>query len=492
MAAKPAITPSADTSFFGHPRGLSTLFFTEMWERFSYYGMRAILILYMTAGAATGGLGMDAATAGAIYGVFTASAYLMGLPCGWLADRIIGQRKAVLYGGIVIAAGNALLAAPLTWTFYLGLGLICVGTGLLKTNASTMVGALYPKGDNRRDAGFSIYYMGINLGAFLSPLAVGYVGQTISWRLAFLLVTAGMTVGLIQYLATQRHLGEAGLRPVETPGPEQKRQFLWGSVVILGVPLLIGFLQASGMTGFSAGAIANGFSVLLVSCFLAIFGILWAACKENRERRNIAVIFCLFIASALFWSSFEQAGSTLNLFADEKTENVAFGMAYPSSWFQSMNSIWLIALAPLFSLLWLRMGSAEPSVPAKFALGLLFVGLGFLVLVPPAQSADAGLKVGPIWLTATYLLHTIGELCLSPVGLSAMTKLAPERFGGVVMGVFFLSISTGNYVGGRLAGFYESMPLQQLFLYVAVFGIVAAAILGAFVKPLRGMMSEVK
>lgn len=487
-----ATQPVGDTSFFGHPRGLSTLFFTEMWERFSYYGMRAILILFMTAQLQNGGLGMDKTTAGAIYGIFTASVYLLSLPGGWVADRILGQRKAVLYGGIVIALGNALLAAPMVWTFYLGLGLICVGTGLLKTNASTMVGSLYAPGDNRRDSGFSIYYMGINLGALLAPLAVGYVGQQISWRLAYLLVTVGMSLGLIQYILTQRHLGDAGLRPATPPGPAEKKQFVLGLAGILGVPLLIGALQIFQVTAWTAADIADGFSVLLVTCFLGIFAALWIACKERQERRNIAVIFCLFLGSALFWSSFEQAGSTLNLFADEKTRNEVFGLAFPSSWFQSVNSIYLIALAPLFSMMWLKMGERQPSVPAKFALGLLFVGLGFLILVPPAASADAGLRVSPIWLTGTYLLHTIGELCLSPVGLSAMTKLAPARFGGVIMGVFFMSISTGNYIGGRLAGFYESMKLESLFLYVALFAMAAAVVLGLFVKPLRGLMGEVK
>jgi POT family proton-dependent oligopeptide transporter len=481
-----------DTSFFGHPRGLSTLFFTEMWERFSYYGMRAILILYLTAQLQNGGLGMDKTTAGAIYGIFTASVYLLSLPGGWVADRILGQRKAVLYGGIIIAVGNALLATPMQWAFYLGLGLICIGTGLLKTNASTMVGALYAPGDNRRDAGFSIYYMGINLGAFLSPLIVGYVGQTINWRLAFLLVTAGMTLGLIQYVVTGRHLGDAGLQPTSPPGPEEKKQLAMGLAGVVGLPVLLGLLQIFDVTSFTATAIANGFSVLMASCFVGIFVMLWAACKVGQERRNILVILVLSLASAGFWSLFEQAGSTLNLFADEKTRNVFMGMEYPSSWFQSVNSVWLIGLAPLFSMLWIKLGPREPSVPAKFALGLLFVGLGFLILVPPAVSADAGLKVSPMWLVFTYLLHTIGELCLSPVGLSAMTKLAPKRFAGVIMGVFFMSIATGNYIGGRLAGFYESMKLEQLFLYVALFSIAASVLLAVFVKPLRGLMGETK
>lgn len=481
-----------DTSFFGHPWGLSTLFFTEMWERFSYYGMRAILILYLTAQLQNGGLGMDKTTAGAIYGIFTASVYLLSLPGGWVADRILGPRKAVLLGGIIIALGNALLAAPVMWTFYLGLGLICVGTGLLKTNASTMVGALYAPGDKRRDAGFSIYYMGINLGAFLAPLAIGYVGQTISWRLAFLLVTAGMTLGLIQYVVTQRHLGSAGLNTATPPGPAEKKQLAMGLGVVVGIPLLLGFLQNAGITSFSVTSIADGFSVLMAICFVGIFVMLWAACAPGQERKNIGVILCLSMASAVFWSLFEQAGSTLNLFADERTRNVVFGMEYPSSWFQSVNSIWLLILAPLFSVLWIKLGDRDPSVPAKFAAALLFVGLGFLILVPPAATADAGMKVSPMWLVGTYLLHTIGELCLSPVGLSAMTKLAPARLGGVIMGVFFLSIATGNYVGGRMSGFYESMKLEQLFMYVGLSAIVAGALLAISVKPLRGLMGETK
>jgi proton-dependent oligopeptide transporter, POT family len=492
MATQPVTGAAVDTSFFGHPRGLSILFFTEMWERFSYYGMRAILILYMTAQLASGGLGMDKTTAGAVYGVFTASVYLLSLPGGWVADRILGQRKAVLYGGVIIALGNALLAAPLGWTFYLGLGLICVGTGLLKTNASTLVGSLYAPGDNRRDAGFSIYYMGINVGAFLAPLLIGYVGQTINWRLAFLLVTVGMTLGLIQYSFGQRHLGEAGKEPVSPPDAAVKKQFALGTLLVVGVPLALGFAQVLGMVTMTAAGVADVFSVLLLSCFIGIFAVLWRACKEPQERRNIGVIFCLFIASALFWSSFEQAGSTLNLFADEKTRNEIFGWAYPSSWFQSMNSIFLIIMAPLFSVLWIKLGDKEPSVPAKFAMGLFFVGLGFLVLVPPAGDADAGLKVGPGWLVLVYFLHTVGELCLSQVGLSAMTKLAPPRFGGVIMGVFFMSISTGNYIGGRLAGFYESMALRELFWGVAAFGMGASLVLAIFVKPLRRLMGGVK
>jgi POT family proton-dependent oligopeptide transporter len=473
-----------DTSFFGHPKGLRTLFFTEMWERFSYYGNRAVLFLYMTAAVSAGGLGMETATAGAIYGIFTACVYLLSLPGGWFADRITGQRKAVFYGGCIIALGNLLLAASTTLTFYAGLGLICVGTGLLKTNASTLVGSLYEQGDNRRDGGFSIYYMGINAGAFLAPLFVGYLAQRVGWRYGFVLVTIGMIAGLIQYKLTESTLGESGLAPVTPPGDAERKTMYTGAAVVIGIPLLIGVLQTMGITSWTAVDLADAFFVVLALCFAGVFALLWRGCENDRERKNIFLIFCLLIASVVFWSSFEQAGSTLNLFADAKTNNVLFGYEYPSTWFQSLNSIFLICLAPLFSMLWIRLGKNDLSVAMKFSLALLFVGLGYLVLVAPAKDADQNIKVAPYWLIATYFFHTIGELCLSPVGLSAMTKLAPARLGGVIMGVFFMSIATGNYIGGRMAGFYASMKIEDLFFYIALFGIAAGLLFAAFSRPL--------
>jgi POT family proton-dependent oligopeptide transporter len=479
-------------SFFGHPPGLSTLFFTELWERFSYYGMRGLLILYMTAPLAAGGLAWDTAQAGAVYGMYSGCVYLACLPGGWFADRFIGPRRATLWGGVLIFGGHLCLALPTTRTFFAGLALIVLGTGLLKPNISTMVGQLYDDDEARRDAGYSIYYMGINIGAFFAPLVAGYVGQMIEWRLAFLVVGAGMTLGLVQFLLGSKHLGDAGLQPAPCSSPAEaatQKRYLWiGLAVLLGVPLLI----STGIISATVTQLADALGVLLLAVIVVVFAGVYFGPWTATERKRILVIFVLFLVASIFWSSFEQAGSTLNLFADEKTDNQLFGLPFPSTWFQSLNSIFLIALAPVFGWIWIKLGPREPSVAAKFVLGLVFVGAGFLTLMPAASLAATGSKVSPLWLTLTYLLHTIGELCLSPVGLSAMTKLSPAKVVGVIMGVWFLATSVGNYIGGRLAGFYESMPLDTLFGYVGAFAIGAGLLLVLFIKPLRTMMGGVK
>ena len=480
-------TPNLDTSFFGHPRGLATLFFTEMWERFSYYGMRALLLLYMVSPT---GLAFDKGKGAAVYGMVVSLVYLMSIPGGWLADRFLGQRKAVLYGGIAIAIGNFCLAAPSVEMFYLGLGIISLGTGLLKPNVSTLVGGLYATGDSRRDAGFSIYYMGINIGAGISPLIVGYIGQFVEWRLAFVAVGVGMSLGVLQYLADSKHLGDAGLHPAPWTSPAEAashKRYLWVGLAVL---ILLPILLYSGV--LSITQLADALGVLLIVITGAVFTAVYFGPWSPVERKRILVIFVLFLVAALFWSSFEQAGSTLNLFADDKTQNTLFGFDFPSSWFQSLNSIFLIAMAPMFGWLWLKLGPKEPSVPAKFVLGLVFVGAGFLTLVGGAVLAKNGVKVSPLWLVLTYFLHTIGELCLSPVGLSAMTKLAPAQVVGLIMGVWFLATSVGNYIGGRLAGFYETMPLDTLFGAVGAFAIGGGLFLALFIKPLRTMMGGIK
>ena len=489
-----------DRSFFGHPRGLSTLFFTEMWERFSYYGIRALLLLYMTADVSSGGLGMSAAIGGPIYGLFTSMAYMMALPGGWIADRLIGQRRAVLYGGLLIAAGNFSIAIPATslTAFYLGLALIVCGTGLLKGNVSVIVGKLYKEHDNRRDAGFSIFYMGINLGAFAAPLFCGKLGQQINWHLGFAAAGVGMLLGLTQYVLSGTYLGEAGKHPVPAESPDaadrlRRNSLLVGGGLILLVALFAG-LSYSGALPITAVQVADAGGVFLLLLVVVFFGWLYFVAEWTpAERKRLYLIGVLFVASALFWSVFEQAGSTLNLFADRNTHNVLFGWEYPSSWFQSLNSLFIFALAPVFAWLWVKLANAgkEPSYGAKFAIGLIFVGLGFAVLIAPAGTTTAtGARVSLLWLTTTYLIHTIGELSLSPVGLSAMTKLAPARIAGLMMGVWFLATSVGNYMGGRVAGLYESWPLPNLFLAVAVFAVVAGLILFAFVKPMKRLLPD--
>lgn len=501
-----------DTAFFGHPRGLATLFFTELWERFSYYGMRALLVLYMTAPLDMGGLGFSVAEAGGIYGLYTAMVYLTAVPGGMIADNFLGQRRAVLYGGIIIALGHICMAFSGLPNFYLGLGLIIVGTGLLKPNISTMVGSLYAAQDKRRDGGFSIFYMGINLGGFFAPLACGFLAQdkgfqawlkgvgfdpTHSWHWGFAAAAVGMMLGIAQFLYGGKFLGEVGLEPAPTDNPDAraalKRKLQGGTGLLLaGIALLIG-LSVTGIYAVSVEQLSAAFGTIMLVIVVAYFAqVLRQPDWSDVERKRIGVVAVLFVFSALFWSAFEQAGSSFNLFADRLVNNEFLGFSFPSSWFQSVNSIFIIVLAPAFAVLWVKLGDKEPSSPAKFAYGLLFVGLGFAVVAVAAMiSGPDAVKVSPMWLVSVYLLHTIGELCLSPVGLSLVTKLAPARAVGQLMGVWFMSISLGNYMGGQIAGLFEQFPLPQLF--GAVFGttILATLILALLVKPIRGLMGGV-
>jgi POT family proton-dependent oligopeptide transporter len=439
--------PTHDQGFFGHPRGLSTLFFTEMWERFSYYGMRAFLILYMTAPAAAGGLGLADANAASIYGTYTGSVWGAAILGGLVADRLLGQYRSVLLGGIIIAAGHFTLAFKALPFFYTGLTLIAAGTGLLKPNVSTLVGSLYAPGDTRRDAGFSIFYMGINLGAFTGPLIAGYLAQRVDWHVGFACAGVGMVFGVVQYVLGRKRL-QAGIdrlaqKPAASANPAER--------------------PASGGLRFT---------------------------PQEWKRMGAIVIF--FLAACLFWGAYEQAGSTLNLFADRYTRLEVFGFSFPSSWFQSVQPIFVIMLAPVFASIWMRLGPREPSVPAKFAISLAFMGLAFLVIVPAgamAQSAP-GVRVSPWWLIAAYGISEIGELCLSPVGLSAVTKLSPVRIVGVMMGVWFLSNSFGNKLAGWAASFFSTLPLETLFGIVAAVLMVASVVMFALVRPIRRLMGE--
>jgi POT family proton-dependent oligopeptide transporter len=486
----------SDTSFFGHPRGLATLFFTEMWERFSYYGMRALLILFMTASVSKGGLGFPVVKAGAIYGFYTAMVYLLSLPGGWVADRIFGLRRAVLYGGILIVAGQLFLMSPGVEGFYAGLGLLMLGTGMLKPNASTMVGQLYAQGDRRRDSGFSIYYMGINLGGLLAPLACGWVGERIGWRLGFGIAGLGMLAGLIQYTLGAKYLPAAGLHPAPPASPEAGRRLkrnaalsAAAAVLILGA---IGLLAATGALELTAQGVSGALGIVLIAVVVGIFAwLLLGPGWSPIERKRSGAILVLFIASSVFWAAYEQAGSSLSLFAERSTNRVLFGFDFPASWFQFVPSLFVMILAPMFAWLWIALGKREPSSPTKFTLALIFGGIGFAILIPPARATLLGALVSPGWLTATYFLQTVGEMCLSPVGLSAMTKLAPARVAGMMMGLFFVSISIGDYLAGTAASLYESMPLPTLFGVVAAISFGAAVVLAVLIKPTVKLMSGV-
>jgi POT family proton-dependent oligopeptide transporter len=502
--------PAYDASFFGHPRGLSTLFFTEMWERFSYYGMRAILILYMTAPLAVGGLAFPDEKAGIIYGTYTSLVYLTALPGGWLADKLLGQRRAVFWGGVLIMFGHVSLAVPQIATFYLGLLLVVLGTGLLKPNISAMVGQLYTPEDVRRDAGFSLFYMGINLGAGTAPLVCGFLAQSprfremlagwglspeSSWHWGFGAAAVGMFLGLVQYTLGKKRLGEAGLHPAPVASPAEWSARKRTAMIALGaVVLVIGAVAALAMAGVlhvTPDGVGRVFGWLLLATVVGFFLWLFTASSWSRdERKRLMVIFVLFIAAAVFWSVFEQAGSTLNLFAERSTNNSIFGLGFPASFWQSVNSAFLVLLAPVFAAIWLRLGPRDPSAPTKFSIGLLFVGLGFVVLAGGASIAATGVRVSPFWLLSVYLLHTIGELCLSPVGLSAMTRLAPTRIVGLMMGVWFMATSVGNYLGGRVAGLYQAFELPTLFMAVAGYAIIFAVILALLIRPIKRMLAR--
>jgi proton-dependent oligopeptide transporter, POT family len=480
-----------DTRFFGHPRGLATLFFTEMWERYSYYGTRALLILYMTAATSGGGLGFSVVKAGSLYGFYTAMVYLLSLPGGWVADRLIGQQGAVLLGGIFIAAGNFCLASPSLIAFYSGLGLLMIGTGLLKPNVSTIVGQLYSPGDKRRDAGFSIFYMGINIGAF-SPLIVGWVGEKVNWRLGFATSAIGMLIGVVQYLITKKYLGDAGRHPTRSESVEKDRREKRGAGFITSAAVLVfvvlAALNSRGVIKITAESISNTLGWVLLTISIAVFA--WMILGKGwslEERKRAAAILVLFIASAVFWGAYEQAGSSLNLFAQRNTNRHVLGYEFPASWFQWVQPLFVLMLAPLFAWLWIRLGKREPSSPAKFSVGLLFVGLSFMVLVPAA----AHVGVSPNWLNLSYFLSVIGEMCLSPVGLSAMTKLAPARAMGFVMGVWFLSLSIGDWLAGRAGSMFETMALPTLFGVSAAVPIIGAVILALLVKPTKRLMAGV-
>lgn len=457
----------------GHPRGLTTLFFTELWERFSYYGMRALLVLFMVKSATEGGLGYDTKDATAVYGTYTMSVYLLSILGGFIADNFIGARRAVLVGGIIIATGHFTMALNSVATFYAGLVFVALGTGLLKPNISTMVGSLYRRDDERRDAGFSIFYMGINLGAFAAPLVTGYLAQSDhwksvlvswglnpinSWHWGFAAAGVGMVLGLVVYSVQRERLAHVGA----APAPEADGSRPWGKLglVALGSLALIAAMKAS-----------DTYPVIIYALFaVQIAAILFFAFRPDADSKRMAAILVFFFAAEIFWALFEQSGSTIALFSDRLTRNEIFGWSFPSSYWQSVNSIWVVLLAPIFAFLWVNLRDRQPSSPMKFVLGLLFVALSFALMVPAAKLTAEG-KIGPMWLVGLFFLQTVGEMLLSPVGLSTMTKLAPHRLVGLVMGIWFLAAALGSKLAGALAGEFKSDNPDQLadfFLHQAM------------------------
>ena len=493
----PGQVQTADTRFFGHPPGLATLFFTEMFERFSYYGMRALLILYMTHRVAQGGLGFADAKAGSIYGLYTAMVYLLCLAGGWIADTFIGQRRAVLVGGILISCGEFSLLAPGELPFYAGLVLLMMGTGLLKGNVSTIVGQLYAPGDARRDSGFTIFYMGINTGAVAAPLVCGWLGQHYGFRLGFGAAGLGMLFGIAQYVAFGGSLGSAGSRAAgagsEAANRRKKRFGMAGVFAVVAAAGLCAALGTTGTVHITPEAISGALGYFLLLVTVAVFSwLIFGRGWSPQERRRSTAILVLFVLSAVFWSALEQAGSSLNLFADRGTRCSILGWNFPSSLLQMVEPVFVVALGPLAAWLWLALGRRDPSSPAKFSLALVFNAASFAILIPAAAMAAGGMRVSALFLLGTYFLQALGELSLGPVGLSAMSKLAPARAAGFMMGIWFLSISIGDWLAGKAASLYSSMPLPTLFGSVAAFSLGGALAMLLLKRPTVRLMAGVR
>ncbi|MEV8310107.1 peptide MFS transporter [Streptomyces flavidovirens] len=489
--------PSGEKTFFGHPRGMATLFMTEMWERFSWYGMRAILTLYLVAAVLDGPLEDRKVLAGAIYGVYNAVVYMAAMPGGWVADRLWGARRAVLVGGIVIALGHFTLAIPSDIAFFCGLGLIAVGTGLLKPNISAMVGGLYEgQPSARRDAGFTLFYMAINIGGMVAPLLVGYLGENVNWHLGFAVAGIGMSLAVVQYVLGGRHLGDIGREPAKPATPEEKR------AVLRKVGLWVGIAAAALVIDLLLGTykiehIVNVLAVLGVVVPIVYFVVIFrnpALTSEDRPKIKAYVWF--FVTAVLFWMIYDQSGSLLTLFADEKTDRMIGGWEFPASWYQSVNPMMVIILAPIFATLWVKLAqrNREPSTPMKFALAMLLIGgsFGIMGLAGAAAANSETGKVTVFWLLSVYLAQTIGEMCLSPVGLSLSTKMAPKLFVGQIMGLWFLATSTGNALNGWTTKL--NAPLGDALYYSlwAVIAVVAGLAFMTAGKKIRALMGDVR
>jgi POT family proton-dependent oligopeptide transporter len=528
----PASDGDRDRGFFGHPIGLSTLFFTEMWERFSYYGMRAFLVLYMVAKLDDGGRGMSDGSAGVVMALYTSSVYLLSLPGGWIADRFVGQRRAVIYGGLGIMFGNMLLALPIDALFYPGLGVIALGTGMLKPNISTIVGQLYGADDPRRDAGYTIYYMGINIGALVAPLACGFLAQSdtfqgfladqglnpkLCWHFAFAAAAVGMAAGVGQYILGWRRLGESGLRPtIPTDPARAARDRTVLGVIIGAVAAIIALFAGLSVAGvaLSEDLIGNVFGVGLLIGAVALFYGLIKGARDHDERARITAILPLFVGAIAFFAAFEQASTTLSLYAERFVHREWLGVSLPASYWQSANSVFVLLLAPVAAWVWISLArrKREPMDVKKFSIGMIFTAVSFAVLVPSIAAItdltsaytlvkdvpylesviDAGvdpMRVSANYLVIYYLGATLAELCISPVGLSSMSKLAPQRMAGMVMGTWFLATAIGNYLAGRAAGFSADKGYGFLFYTLIIGALVVSAGLYAVAPMIKRMMA---
>jgi POT family proton-dependent oligopeptide transporter len=500
-------------TFFGHPIGLANLFSTEMWERFSYYGMRAILFFYLTIEYSRGGLGMDPQEAKILYGIFTSLVYVTPIFGGMLADKILGQRKAIFIGALMMALGQLSLAysgfigtdpaleSSRIMMMHFGLATLIMGNGFFKPNISTMVGNLYdPKDETGRDSGFTIFYMGINLGAFIAPLVTGALGEKVGYHWGFLAAGIGMLIGTIWFFVQESSIGKIGLPPKRL---EQNPEVYENNKISKSdwFHVLIWTLVTTALTGLilyilnvvPAEALSTAIKVLAVIAVVYLAYAVYTNTSGKTEWSRIGVIFMLAIFNIIFWSGFEQAGTTFNQFAMENTDRVIFGWEMPASWFQSVNAIMIFIFAPLFTILWATLSAKKinPRTPYKFAWGLTLLGLGFIIMSFASANAETSL-VSPLWLVGVYLLHTWGELFISPVGLSMITKLSPAKITSLMMGLWMGSIAIGNYLAQAMDLLREDynidLPLAQ---FIAIFAFIGAIIAFAFGPAMNKMMKGI-
>ncbi|AJC57972.1 MULTISPECIES: oligopeptide:H+ symporter [Streptomyces] len=501
-AAQQGTPANGGKTFFGHPRGLAPLFMTEMWERFSYYGMRSLLVIYLISGgpdaekgAQAGGLAMNAATASAIYSIYVAMVYLLAMPGGWIGDRIWGPRKTVAIAAGVIMTGHLVLAVPGQAGFFAGLALVAVGSGLLKANISTMVGHLYdgPQ-DPRRDGGFTLFYMGINIGAFAAPLVIGTVGQSINWHLGFALAAVGMALGLVSFLVGTRHLSPQS-SVVPTPLQAEERA-MWLRKGLIWVAAAAVFYGVVGFTGhFTLDWALIPLALLGLIIPITVLGRIKRD-KEltDTEQTKVSGYIWFFVAAAVFWMIFDQAGSTMSVFAEKKTNGQVFGMDFPSSWFQSVNPLWVMALAPVIAWLWMWLArrDREPSTTVKFSMAMFFIGASFAVFIIPMMMASDGSKVSPMWLLSIYMIQTIGELCLSPVGLSVTTKMAPQKYASQMLGVWFLAVTAGDCITSLLSTAGADLSGPPVLAAEAGLAVLAGVAVWLSRKKIVALMGDVR
>jgi POT family proton-dependent oligopeptide transporter len=492
MASSPKVPPADDTRFLGQPVGLATLFTTEMWERFSYYGMRAILVLYLIAPAADGGLGMSTPDAVGIYAVYSSMVWLLAVPGGWLSDRLWGPRKTVLIGAFIIAAGHYILAVPVDWAIWPGLAAIALGTGLLKPNISAMVGGLYD-GDSdegeRRDAGFSIYYMGINIGGFIAPFVCGFLAADLGWHAGFAAAGVGMTVALVVYIA----LAPKTLGAIGKPVPNRAAR-----AVVRKVFTIVGILMGAALGLFAIDIAIGTFesnhviwfltAVTLVTPFIYFTRIFKNPSLDTTERSRMRAYIWIFVGAVMFWMIIDQGGSLLNIFAEQNTSRFVGSTEFPASWLQAVDPLGIIIFAPLFALMWMKLGRRAPSLPAKFALAVFIIGISFILMSGLGYLAEQNGTVQWEWLVLVFLIQVMAELLLSPTGLSATTQLAPRGMESQVLALWFLAVAVGDSIGGVLANLQPVLGNAGYFLLLGSMAVLLSVLLVTQVKRLRGLM----